>query len=83
MCLSISVHHVARIEVSAVTCPLERNITSWWQILTFFNQEGEKLGEVVAFLEGPRAALPIGDQPPYWGMDLTKPAGLMDGESPF
>jgi hypothetical protein len=83
MCLSISVHHVARIEVSAVTCHTGRDITSWWQILTILNQQGEKLGEVVAFLESPGAALPIGDQPPYWGMDLTKPAGLMDGESPF
>lgn len=65
MCLSISVHHVARIEVSAVTCPMGRDITSWWQILTFFDRQGEKLGEVVAFLENPEAALPIGDQPPY------------------
>jgi hypothetical protein len=83
MCLSISVHQVARIEVSAVTSPLDRDITSWWQILTFFDQQGEKLGELVAFLESPDVALPIGDQPPYWGMDLNKPAGLMDGESPF
>lgn len=83
MCLSISIHQVARIEVSAVTCPMGRDITSWWQILTFFDQQGAKLGELVAFLESPDAALPIGDQPPYWGMDLTKPAGLMDGESPF
>ena len=83
MCISISIHQVARIDVTAVACPMEPNITAWWQTLTFFDQEGEKLGEVVAFLESPGAALPIGDQPPYWGMDLTKPAGLMDGESPF
>ena len=81
MCLSINVHQVARIDVSAATSPLE-HMTTWWQILTFFNQEGEKLGEVVAFLENADAAIPVGDHPPYWGMDLTKPAGLMDGESP-
>ncbi|NCA72759.1 MAG: hypothetical protein EOM91_22430 [Sphingobacteriia bacterium] len=80
---SFRVHDVDHIEVTAATAPRDGGFVCWWQTLTFFDRDGVQLGEVVAFLKRPEAALPIGDQPPYWGMDLSKPAGLMDGESPF
>lgn len=80
---SISIHGVDRIKVSAASCPSEAGLMCWWQTLKFFDRQGGELGELVAFLERPEAAIPVGDQPPYWGLDLRQPLGLVDGESPF
>jgi hypothetical protein len=80
---SFSIHDVDRIEVSAATAPIAGGLVCWWQTVKFFDSDGAEIGEVVVFLKRPEAAIPTGDQPPYWGMDVSKPAGLMDGDSPF
>ena len=45
--------------------------------------DGRDVGRVTLFLEDQGAALPIGDQPPYWGIDPGKPLALVDGKAPF
>jgi hypothetical protein len=83
----IGVHDVARVDVSANGGVLERAPSEmhWWQQLRFYDPHGAQLGEITLHLADCTAALPIGDQPPYWGIDVNCPAALavIDGESPF
>jgi hypothetical protein len=81
----LSIHNVSKIRVEAhSSLCAELCRTVYWQVLTLLDSEDRELGKVVLHLTGPGAALPLGDQPPYWGLDLTKPAALFeDGESPF
>lgn len=84
MSAEFSVHNVDRITVCASTVPSDDGKTYWWQTMRFFDCDNNEIGKVVVFLDRPDAALPVGDQPPYWGMDLNKPALLSaDGEAPF
>lgn len=87
MSFYLNVHHVARVQVAANGSPLadSQQLMHWWQSLRFFDQHGEELGEITLHLADFTAALPIGDQPPYWGIDPQCPSALavIDGESPF
>jgi len=78
-----SVHNVREIRVSADAVPIEGQGMAYWQRLSFLDAGGRKLGEVVLFLDGPDAALPLGDQPPYWGIESGRPPATVDGGSPF
>ena len=79
---TVSVHDVRRIQVSADSAMMKNGEPLYWQSLTFLDGEGRELGKVTVFLEDPAAALPIGDQPPYWGNELAGGTDL-DGTSPF
>jgi hypothetical protein len=81
--VAVNVHGVSRIEVSADSTINEEGKPLYWQELTFHNAEGVALGTVTLFLDEPEAALPVGDQPPYWGIDPTRPVMVVDEESPF
>lgn len=80
---SVSIHSVAAIQASANSSVTEEGKTIYWQTLTFTNAEDKQLGEVTLFFENPEAALPIGDQPPYWGIDPSKVLAMVDGQPPF
>ena len=78
-----SVHGVHEIRVSADCRPREGGGMNHWQQLVFFDASGHMVGEVVLFLDSPEVALPLGDQPPYWGIDPSKPLEVVDGQPPF
>ena len=80
---SVCVHGIEQIEVTANASQREDGSPVYWQELSFRDGKGLLLGRVTLFLERPEAALPVGSQPPYWGCDLRKPFGLVDGEAPF
>jgi len=79
----VSIHSVAGIQVSVDSSVTESGKPIYWQTLIFMDHQNQPLGEVMIFLESPAAALPCGDQPPYWGMDPSKPLAIVDGSSPF
>ena len=87
MCFHLNIHDVARVDISADGCSLQGKPTEmhWWQRLEFFDHHGVRLGEITLHLAHINAALPLGDQPPYWGIDPRYPAALavIDGEAPF
>ncbi len=82
-----AVHNVHEIRVSADATPVDFGAgalrPSYWQTLVLLDEQGEELGTVVLFLSDPTVALPIGDAPPYWGVDPSKAPLDRDGESPF
>ncbi|MCP3867752.1 MAG: hypothetical protein GY703_06590 [Gammaproteobacteria bacterium] len=80
---TVSVHDVQRIDVSANSVIRDNGEPLYWQSLTFLDGKGQELGKVTVFLESPEAALPVGDQPPYWGLDLSEPPMAVDGKAPF
>ena len=80
---SVSVHDVAAIAVSANSRLREDGSVCYWQDLSFFDGEGLPVGTLTLFLARPEAALPVGDQPPYWGVDPRSALAVMDGEPPF
>ena len=81
---TVSVHDVQRIEVSANSKIMDNGEPMYWQKLIFLDGEGRELGRVTVFLDGPEAALPVGEQPPYWGNELAGSTALDgDGSSPF
>jgi hypothetical protein len=62
MSVSLDVHHVARVEVSAYSRKVSG--ADWrvhWQKLALFDRENNPIGEVTLFLDQPMAALAIGD----------------------
>jgi hypothetical protein len=80
------VHRVSKIQVSVDSAPVDfedgRRI-AYWQTLVLLDDEGRELGKVTAFLTSPEVALPVGDEPPYWGIDQSKALVVIDGEAPF
>jgi hypothetical protein len=83
MYTQFSAHSVNRIAVNANSALGESGSVYWWQELDLFDEADRKIGRVVLFLTRPDVALPVGDQPPYWGMDLSKPLAMENGEAPF
>ncbi len=81
--MEFSIHRVAEIRVEADSSILPNGQPVYWQVLLFLNKEGEVLGRAVLYLDAPAVALPVGGQPPYWGIDPTKPLSLVGGKSPF
>ncbi|MES9902791.1 MAG: hypothetical protein ABW168_08920 [Sedimenticola sp.] len=81
--MEFSVHGVAEIRVEADSSILTGGRPVYWQTMLFLNEEGEVLGRAVLHLVAPAVALPIGHQPPYWGVDPSKPLSLVDGNPPF
>ena len=82
----IGIHDVARIAVSSDGRPLyAQGDMHWWQTVRLYNREGQEIGEITLHLTGAHVALPVGEQPPYWGIDPRQPSALalIDGESPF
>lgn len=71
--MNVSIHEVAEIRAEANSAILPSGQVHYWQSLVFLDAQGETLGRVVLHLDQPGVALPVGGQPPYWGMDLTKP----------
>ncbi len=80
---TVNVHDVQRIAVSANSKIRDNGEPLYWQKLIFLDGEGRELGQVTVFLKDPAAALPVGDQPPYWGLDPSKPLMAVDGKAPF
>jgi hypothetical protein len=62
MSVSLDVHHVARVEVSAYSRKVSgADWRAHWQKLELFDSENNPIGEVTLFLDQPIAALAIGD----------------------
>ena len=80
---SFTIHNVREIRVTADSAPVEGQGMAYWQRLRFLDAEGRLLGEALLFLDGPDAALPVGDTPPYWGIDASQPLMVVDGQAPF
>jgi hypothetical protein len=80
---TINVHSVSKILVVAESTISNDGKPLYWQDLVFLRSDGLELGRVTAYLESPEAALPVGDQPPYWGIDQSKALVVIDGEAPF
>jgi len=80
--IKLSIYSVGRIAIKADSAVGDSGVIRW-QRLEFFDRLGSRLGEVVLFLDRAEVALPLGDQPPYWGVDGVKPLDMVDGESPF
>jgi hypothetical protein len=79
----VRIHDVHNITVSADSMITKEGRPLYWQDLDFFDDKGGLLGTVTLFLASPEAALPVGDQPPYWGVDPSKALMVIDGEAPF
>ena len=80
---TVSVHDVQQIQVSADSTIQSSGKPLYWQRLVFIGRDGQELGQVTVFLESPEAAMPVGEQPPYWGLDPSKPLMAVDGSPPF
>ena len=87
MSMQVSLYRVERIEVSANGAPLSDGSQTmcWWQELQLYDCDDALIGRVVLHLTSPEVALPVGDQPPYWGVDPRRLGALtlLDGEAPF
>ncbi len=90
MAVYLSLHGVSRMALRADGHALVAGESAmhWWQVLALYDREGMLIGEITLHLTNPEAALPMGEQPPYWGMPT--PVGALvrltpDGEleSPF
>jgi len=81
--MKLSVQHIAEIRVHADSTILASGRPAYWQTLLLLDKEGRELGRVVLHLDAPGVALPVGDQPPYWGIDPSQPLALVDGKAPF
>jgi hypothetical protein len=87
MSMQVSLYQVERIEVSANGAPMSDGSQRmcWWQELALYDRDDALIGRVVLHLTSPEVALPVGDQPPYWGVNPRQVGALalLDGESPF
>jgi hypothetical protein len=85
MTMQVSLFAVSRIKVTANGCALAppRLGMHWWQELELFDDRETVIGRIVLHLVRAEVALPVGDQPPYWGIDPQRIPAAMDGESPF
>lgn len=86
MSTTISLFDVARIEIraSGACSPVDQNQVYWWQTLKMLNSRGETIGEVTLHLADATVALPLGEQPPYFGIDPRRLPVVMEGEvAPF
>lgn len=81
--MEVSIHEVAEIRVEANSAILPGGEPHYWQVLVMLSKDGRDMGRVTLHLDEPAVALPVGDQPPYWGIDLAKPPALVDGKAPF
>lgn len=81
--MDVTFHKVAEIRVEANSALLSEGEPHYWQTFVLIGPDGRDVGRVTLFLEDQGAALPIGDQPPYWGIDPGKPLALVDGKAPF
>jgi hypothetical protein len=63
MSTQLSIHGVARVEVSAYSAPVDGIVCHRMhcQRIKLFGSDNRELGEVVLFLEDPKAALAVGD----------------------
>ncbi|AFL72631.1 hypothetical protein [Thiocystis violascens] len=87
MSMQVSWYRVERIQVSANGALLSDGSQTmcWWQELELFDPQDALIGRIVLHLTSPKVALPVGEQPPYWGIDprQTGALALLDGEAPF
>ena len=87
MSMQVNWYQVERIAVSANGAPLSDGSQTmcWWQELQLYDCDDALIGRIVLHLTGPEVALPVGDQPPYWGVDPRQRGALalLEGESPF
>ena len=87
MSMQVSLYRVERIEVRANGAPMSDGSQTmcWWQELQLFDGDDALIGRIVLHLSRPEVALPIGEQPPYWGIDPRQVGALarLEGESPF
>lgn len=81
--MDITIHQVAEIRVEANSSVLPDCEPVYWQTFVLIGTDGRDVGRITLFLEDQGAALPVGDQPPYWGIDPSKPLALIDGKAPF
>lgn len=81
--MNVSFYEVAEIRVEANSSILPAGRPHYWQSLVLLDAQGRDLGRVTLHLDSPGVALPIGSQPPYWGIDLEKPLALVEGKPPF
>lgn len=81
---SFNVHGVASIRLVADSARNPDGRPMYWQRLELFDGKGRAVGEVVLHLVRPEAAIPGGEEPPYWGVNpaLPVPVGA-DGLPPF
>ena len=78
-----SIHNVSRVQVEVDTAPVQGAGAAYWQTLYLFDAAGAEIGRVVLFLDAPEAALQVGGEPPYWGVDTGRAPAQLDGEPPF
>jgi hypothetical protein len=81
-----AVHNVSKIQVEVNSAPVDYadwRRSAYWQTLVLLDDDGRQLGKVVLFLTSPDVALPVGDEPPYWGVDPCRAMVPVNGEAPF
>ena len=84
MATYLSVHGVQCIQVRADGQTQNGKDVHWWQTLSLFDSKGDLLGEVTLHFADASAALPLGEQPPYFGFDPRRMSALEVGEvAPF
>ncbi len=85
MTIHVSLFAVSRIKVTANGCALAQPDTGmhWWQELELFDDRDAVIGRIVLHLARAEVALPVGDQPPYWGVDPQRIGVGTDEEAPF
>lgn len=80
----VTFHQVSRMVVEANGRPAgDTGKMMWWQTIRLFGSKQEQLGEITLHLADPGAALPIGDQPPYFGTDPRVVALEVGEVAPF
>jgi hypothetical protein len=78
--MDVTILNVAEIRAEANSGILPNGRPHYWQALVLLDAQGNDLGRITLHLDSPEVALPVGDQPPYWGIDLTKPlAAQLEG----
>lgn len=81
--MDVTILDVSEIRVEANSGILPNGRPHYWQALVLLDAQGRNLGRVTLHLDSPGVALPVGSQPPYWGIDLDKPLALVEGKPPF
>lgn len=82
----VSLFSVQKIRVVGHGGPSEflNGAMRWWQTIDVYDAENNLIGSITLHLNSADAALPIGEQPPYWGIDPKNlPAMLPEDESPL
>lgn len=83
MSVSLHIHGVARVEVSAYSAPLAGAPRMHCQTLCLLDADDVRIGQIVLFLDNPTVALAVGDRSRLDGVGWEAALVVLADPSPF